>query len=55
MITQRTQALKANVASAPRELRVNSNYITNMGQVALTEAIDMVQELGRGKLISVQF
>lgn len=40
------QALKANPAGAPKELKVNSNYITNFGQVALTEALDHVSDIG---------
>lgn len=43
------QALKANVDAAPRELKLNSNYITRFGQVALSEAIDMVYEMSKGR------
>ena len=43
------QALKANADGAPRELKLNSNYITRFGQVALTEAIDMVYEMSKGR------
>ena len=41
-----TQALKANPEYAPRELKMNSNYLTRMGQAVLTEALDMVYEMG---------
>jgi Ran GTPase-activating protein (RanGAP) involved in mRNA processing and transport len=43
------QALKANADAAPRELKLNSNYITRFGQVALSEAVDMVYEMSKGR------
>lgn len=49
------QALKANAESAPAELRLSQNYVTRFGQVALQEAVDVVQELGGGRTTSVQF
>jgi Ran GTPase-activating protein (RanGAP) involved in mRNA processing and transport len=49
------QALKANPSSAPRSLKVNANYLGRMGQVALTEAMDMVAELGGGRDITITF
>ncbi|KAF6252092.1 hypothetical protein COO60DRAFT_1555123 [Scenedesmus sp. NREL 46B-D3] len=49
------QALKANPECAVRELKLNANYITRFGQVALTEAVDMVYEMGGGKMLSVTF
>ena len=39
------QALKANPALAPKEVKISSNYITKFGQVALMEALDMVYEM----------
>ena len=49
------QALKANPTAAPRSLKVNANYIGRFGQVALTEALDMVAELGGGRDITIVF
>lgn len=45
------QALKANPGGAPKELKVNANYITRFGQVALTEALDQVYDLGRREIV----
>jgi hypothetical protein len=36
-----------------RDLRLNNNYITKFGQVALSEAVDMVYEMGKGKVTTV--
>lgn len=49
------QALKANAEAAPVHLRLNSNYITRFGQVALGEAVDMVHEMAKGKSTTVHF
>lgn len=49
------QALKANAEGAVRELRLNANYITRFGQVALGEAVDLVYELAGGKTTTVSF
>jgi hypothetical protein len=49
------KALKANAEGAVRELRLNANYITRFGQVALGEAVDIVHELGRGRVTTVSF
>ena len=49
------QALKANPTGAPRSLKVNANYLGRFGQVALTEAMDMVAELGGGRDITITF
>lgn len=49
------QALKANPESACKELKLNNNYITRFGQVALTEAVDMVYEMGGGNMLTVTF
>ncbi len=48
------QALKANAEAAPKDLRLNQNYITRFGQVALSEAVDVVYELGK-KMTTVHF
>jgi hypothetical protein len=47
------QALKANAEGAVKDLRLNNNYITRFGQVALSEAVDMVYEMGGGKVTTV--
>lgn len=50
------QALKANPALAPKEVKISSNYITKFGQVALMEALDMVYEMsGNQREISIHF
>lgn len=49
------QALKANPESAVKELKLNNNYITRFGQVALTEAVDLVYEIGGGNMLTVTF
>jgi hypothetical protein len=49
------QALKANAEGAVKELRLNANYITRFGQVALNEAVDMVYEMGGGRMTTVLF
>lgn len=50
------QALKANPALAPKEVKISSNYITKFGQVALMEALDMVYEMsGDNREIVIHF
>lgn len=49
------QALKANPGLAPKEVKINSNYITKFGQVALMEALDMVYEMGDHREIVITF
>jgi len=49
------QALKANPTGAPKELKINSNYITRFGQTALTEALDMVYEMGGNREIVITY
>lgn len=49
------QALKANPERAPKDLKLNSNYITRFGQVALSEAVDMVFEMAEGRLTTIHF
>ncbi len=50
-----SQALKANPTGAPKELKINSNYITRFGQTALTEALDMVYEMGGNREIVITY
>lgn len=38
-----------------RKLKLNANYITRFGQVALSEAVDMVYELAGGRTTTVHF
>ncbi len=40
---------------APKELKINSNYITRFGQTALTEALDMVYEMGGNREIVITY
>lgn len=47
--------MKANPESAVKELKLNNNYITRFGQVALTEAVDLVYEMGGGNMLTVTF
>ena len=49
------QALKANPEGAAKELKLNANYITKFGQVALGEAVDMVYEMGKGRMTTIVF
>jgi len=49
------QALKANPSLAPKNVNMGSNYITNFGQVALEEALDMVYEMGGQREIVIHF
>ncbi len=49
------QALKANPSLAPKNVKIGSNYITNFGQVALEEALDMVYEMGGQREIVIHF
>jgi hypothetical protein len=49
------QGLKANAEAAPVDLKLNSNYITRFGQVALREAVDLVYEMSKGKTMTIHF
>lgn len=49
------KALKANPTVAVKELKLNANYITRFGQVALSEAVDMVYEMGGQRVTTVHF
>ncbi len=55
LVSASLQAMKANASCAVKELKLNANYITRFGQVALSEAVDMVYEMGGGKQTSVVF
>lgn len=44
------QALKANPAGAPQELKLNANYLKRFGQIALEEAIDMVFDMSKKQI-----
>ena len=45
------QALKNNPDHAPRNLKFAQNQITNFARVALTEALDMVYEIGGREIV----
>ena len=47
------QALKQNPGLAPKELKLNANYITPFGQTALKEALDMVYEMSTKEIVIV--
>lgn len=49
------QSLKANASGAVKELKLNSNYITEQGQFVLTEALDLIYELGNGRETTITF
>jgi len=49
------QALKVNPEAAPKDVRLDSNNITKFGQVALIEAVDIVYEMGKGRMMKVVF
>ncbi len=38
-------SLQANARGSVQELKLSSNYITRIGQVALKEAVDMVYDM----------
>ncbi|CAI7780807.1 unnamed protein product [Closterium sp. NIES-53] len=47
------EALKANGEAAVETLNLSSNYITKYGQVALSEAKDLVSEMNDGKEVNI--
>ena len=49
------QALKANPDRCPGEFKMASNYITNQGRIAITEALDMVYEMSGGRQIVITY
>ena len=55
MITQAApvQALKQNPSLAPKELKLNANYIGSFGQTALKEALDMVYEMSAKEIVII--
>lgn len=42
--------MQANATGSVQELKLSSNYITKIGQVALIEAVDMVYDMS-GKVM----
>ena len=49
------QALKNNGAASINTLGVANNYFTKFGEVALTEAVDLVRELYDGREVQINF
>lgn len=49
------QGLRGNASGAVKELKLNSNYITERGMFVLTEALDLVYELGNGRETTIIF
>lgn len=49
------QALKNNSSASLKELSVSNNYITKLGEVALTEASELVRDLYDGREIAISF
>jgi len=49
------QAIKNNADGCIASISVNNNYITKFGEVALTEAVELVQELNPDRDLYVQF
>ena len=48
-------AIKGNGGGVLNEIKLNNNYITKFGEVALTEAAELVQEMNEGKELEVYF
>ena len=48
-------AIKQNGNGVLSEIKLNNNYITKFGEVALTEAAALVQEMNEGKELEVYF
>ena len=49
------QAIKNNATGALQSISLNNNYITKLGEVALTEAVELVQELNEDRDLYIQF
>ncbi len=49
------QAIKSNANGALQSISVNNNYITKFGEVALTEAVELVQEMNDSRELYIQF
>ena len=49
------QAIKNNAEGAIASISVNNNYITKFGEVALTEAVELVEEMNPDRDLYVQF
>jgi hypothetical protein len=45
------QALKANPGGAPVDFKLGANYLTRFGQVALTEAVEMVYDMAKREIV----
>jgi hypothetical protein len=43
------QAIKNNADASITSISLNNNYITKFGEVTLTEAVELVQELNPGR------
>ena len=49
------QAIKNNADGSLQTLSINNNYLTKFGEVALTEAVELVQEMNADRDLYVQF
>ena len=49
------QAIKNNADGAIQSISVNNNYITKFGEVALTEAVELIEEMNPDRDLYVQF
>ena len=49
------QALKNNANASLKEIGISNNYITKLGEVALSEAADLVGEMYDGRKVTITF
>ena len=49
------QAIKNNANGSMQSISMNNNYITKFGEVALTEAVELVEEMNPDRDLYVQF
>ena len=49
------QAIKNTADGSIQSISMNNNYITKFGEVALTEAVELVEELNPDRDLYVQF
>ena len=49
------QAIKNTADESIQSISMNNNYITKFGEVALTEAVELVEELNPDRDLYVQF
>ena len=49
------QAIKNNAEGSLQTLSVNNNYLTKFGEVALTEAVELVEEMNADRDLYIQF